>query len=38
MREDTLVSRSVNNWHMYCLHSGYLFDRRYRDGDGATEG
>jgi replication-associated recombination protein RarA len=33
-----LVSCSVNNWHMSCIAFRYLCDRRYRDGDGTTEG
>lgn len=33
-----LVFRSVNNWHMYCIGFRYLWNGRYRNAHGTTEG
>ena len=34
---EVLVSRSVNNWHMFCIGFRYLHEWRYRHADGTSE-
>jgi hypothetical protein len=36
--QHTLVSRPINNWHIFCISFGYLWNGRYRDANGSTEG